>query len=388
MKDIVINDSIKYIGVYDKDIDLFENQYKVPNGVTYNSYIIFDEKIAIIDTVDKRKQDEWLKNLDMKLKDKIPNYLIVSHMEPDHSSCIKVLIDKYPNMKIVGNTKTFEMINQFFKIDDLDNKKVVVTENDELNLGHHILKFIMAPMVHWPEVMMTYDKKDKILFSADAFGIFGTLDKNEEWTCEARRYYFGIVGKYGMQVQMLLKKIASLEIQTICSLHGPILKDTITKYIEKYDIWSKYEPENKGIFIAYASIYGNTKEAVDKLVETLKNNGEKNIVISDLCHEDWAKCIANAFRYDRIVLAASSYNNGVFTPMYNFLHELLERNYQNRKIGIIENGSWAPSAGRVMQEILSKMKNIEVYENIVTIKSSLNEDAEKSLQKLAKEIVR
>lgn len=386
MENNIISNSIKYIGANDKTIDLFENQYIVPNGMAYNSYIIMDDKIAIMDTIDKSKKDEWLDNLKRELKDKKPDYLIVSHMEPDHSACIKVLVDMYPDMKIVGNIKTFEFLKQFLQIDDLDTKKLVVKENDELNLGRHKLKFIMAPMIHWPEVMMTYEAEEQVLFTADAFGKFGALDADEDWTCEARRYYFGIVGKYGMQVQMLLQKIKKLNVKMICPLHGPILKEDISSYVEKYDIWSKYEAETKGIFIACASIHGNTYNAVKELEKILKELGEENIIISDLCREDWAECVENAFRYDRIILAASSYNMGVFTPMHNFLESLLERNYQNKKIGLIENGTWAPSANKTMQGILDKMKNIEICENKVTIKSTLDDSSRKALSILAKEI--
>ena len=386
MENNIISNSIKYIGANDKTIDLFENQYIVPNGMAYNSYIIMDDKIAIMDTIDKSKKDEWLDNLKRELKDKKPDYLIVSHMEPDHSACIKVLVDMYPDMKIVGNIKTFEFLKQFLQIDDLDTKKLVVKENDELNLGSHKLKFIMAPMIHWPEVMMTYEAEEQVLFTADAFGKFGALDADEDWTCEARRYYFGIVGKYGMQVQMLLQKIKKLNVKMICPLHGPILKEDISSYVEKYDIWSKYEAETKGIFIACASIHGNTYNAVKELEKILKELGEENIIVSDLCREDWAECVENAFRYDRIILAASSYNMGVFTPMHNFLESLLERNYQNKKIGLIENGTWAPSANKTMQGILDKMKNIEICENKVTIKSTLDDSSRKALSILAKEI--
>ncbi len=386
MEDTIITNSIKYIGVNDKTIDLFENQYIVPNGMAYNSYIIIDDKIAIMDTVDKRKKNEWLDNLKKELKDKKPDYLIVSHMEPDHSACIKVLVNMYPDMKIVGNIKTFEFLNQFLQIDDLDHKKIVVKENDELNLGRHKLKFIMAPMIHWPEVMMTYELEEQVLFTADAFGKFGALDADEDWTCEARRYYFGIVGKYGMQVQMLLQKIKKLNVKKLCPLHGPILKENISSYVEKYDIWSKYESETRGIFIACASIHGNTYNAVKELEKMLRELGEENIIISDLCREDWAECVENAFRYDRIILAASSYNMGVFTPMHNFLESLLERNYQNKKIGLIENGTWAPSANKAMQGVLEKMKNIEICENKVTIKSTLDDSSREALSILAKEI--
>ena len=381
-----VTKDIQYVGVNDHDIDLFEGQFELERGMAYNSYVILDEKIAVMDSVDVNFSKEWLSNIKEVLGSKKPDYLIVSHMEPDHSACIKVLVDMYPDMKIVGNIKTFEFLKQFLQIDDLETKKLVVKENDELNLGSHKLKFIMAPMIHWPEVMMTYEAEEQVLFTADAFGKFGALDADEDWTCEARRYYFGIVGKYGMQVQMLLQKIKKLNVKILCPLHGPILKEDISSYVEKYDIWSKYEAETKGIFIACASIHGNTYNAVKELEKILKELGEENIIISDLCREDWAECVENAFRYDRIILAASSYNMGVFTPMHNFLESLLERNYQNKKIGLIENGTWAPSANKTMQGILDKMKNIEICENKVTIKSTLDDSSRKALSILAKEI--
>ncbi len=387
MKNIVITDDIKYVGCDDKDIDLFESQYYVPNGISYNSYIIFDDKITIMDTVDKRKSGEWVNNIKKSLNGKEPHYLVVSHMEPDHSYSIKILADMYPNMKIIGNNKTFDFIKQFFNIENLEERKVLVKERDEINLGKHKLQFFMAPMVHWPEVMVTFDKTDNILFTADAFGKFGTLDTDELWDCEARRYYFNIVGKYGAQVQMLLKKVINLDIKIICPLHGQILKDNLEYYINKYNIWSNYEPEDKGIFIAYASIHGNTKNAVTELKKMLKESGIEKIITADLSREDMAECVENAFRYDKLILAASSYNGSVFTPMHRFLIELQERNYQNRKLGLIENGTWAPTAAKSMKEIITSMKNIELYENVVTIKSALNEESISKMQELVNEII-
>ena len=380
MKDVNISENIIYIGADDKDIDLFESQYIVPNGISYNSYLIKDTKIAIMDTIDNRKTDEWLNNLESALCGSEPDYLIISHLEPDHAYNIKTLTEKYPNIKLVGNDKTFAFLPQFFDIPDLEERKIVV-------LGNHTLRFIMAPMVHWPEVMVEYEETEKILFSADGFGKFGALDTDEDWDCEARRYYFNIVGKYGMQVQMLLKKVLNLDIKMICPLHGPILKNNLEHYIEKYNIWSSYEPENKGVFIACSSIHGNTLDASKQLKGILEELGETKVVLSDLSREDMAECIEDAFRYDRIILASSSYNFGLFTPMEQFLLHLKERNYQNRTIGIIENGTWAPTAGKCMKDILSEMKNITLIEPMVTIKSTLNTESKAELEKLAKNIV-
>lgn len=387
MKDVNISENIIYIGADDKDIDLFESQYIVPNGISYNSYLIKDEKIAIMDTIDNRKTNEWLKNLENALCGSEPDYLIISHLEPDHAYNIKTLTEKYPNIKLVGNDKTFAFLPQFFDIPDLEKRKIVVKENDTLCLGNHTLRFIMAPMVHWPEVMVEYEEKEKILFSADGFGKFGALDTDEDWDCEARRYYFNIVGKYGMQVQMLLKKVLNLDIKMICPLHGPILKNNLEHYIEKYNIWSSYKPENKGVFIACSSIHGNTLEASKQLKKMLEELGEEKVVLSDLSREDMAECIEDAFRYDRIILASSSYNFGLFTPMEQFLLHLKERNYQNRTIGIIENGTWAPTAGKCMKDILSEMKDITLIEPMVTIKSKLNAESKAKLKELAKNIV-
>ena len=385
MKDTKITDSILYVGVDDKDLDLFESQYVVPNGVSYNSYVILDEKVTLMDTVDQRATKEWLENLDAVLEGRTIDYLVVSHMEPDHASNAKTLIDKFPNMKIVGNAKTFAMMSQFFDV-DLTGRSVVVKEGDTLNLGAHTLQFIMAPMVHWPEVMVTYEQSEKILFSADGFGKFGALDVEESWACEARRYYFNIVGKYGAQVQALLKKAATLDIKMICPLHGPILKENLAFYIDKYNTWSSYEPEDEGVFVAYASIHGNTAEAAKEFVEMLRKNGAEKVVIADLSREDMAEAVEDAFRYSKLVVAAASYDAGVFPCMEDFLHHLKAKNYQKRTVGIIENGSWAPSAAKQMKAILEGMKNITICEPVVTIKSTLNETSRKAMEELAKEL--
>ena len=387
VKDVYISEDIKYIGVDDKDIDLFEGQYVVPNGISYNSYLIKDSKIAVMDTVDRRKTEEWLTNLENELDGAIPDYLVVSHMEPDHSYNIDVLAKKYPDMKIVGNDKTFTYMEQFFNIDDLDSRKVVVKEGDELNLGKHTLKFFMAPMVHWPEVMVSYETTEKIVFAADGFGKFGALDTDEEWACEARRYYFNIVGKYGAQVQMLLKKLATLDVNMICPLHGPILKENLGYYIGKYDTWSKYEAEDDGVFIAYSSVYGNTKEAVEELVKLLEEKGAKKVAVADLARDDFAEAIEDAFRYDKVVLASITYNGVAFPDMENFLRQLAGKNYQNKKVGFIENGTWAPMAAKAMKDIVSTMKNITMCENTVSIKSRLNDVSRASLEALATEIL-
>ena len=386
-KDVYISEDIKYIGVDDKDIDLFEGQYVVPNGISYNSYLIKDPKIAVMDTVDRRKTEEWLANLENELDGAVPDYLVVSHMEPDHSFNIDVLAKKYPDMKIVGNDKTFTYMEQFFNIDDLDSRKVVVKEGDELNLGKHTLKFFMAPMVHWPEVMVSYETTEKIVFAADGFGKFGALDTDEEWACEARRYYFNIVGKYGAQVQMLLKKLATLDVNMICPLHGPILKEDLGYYIGKYDTWSKYEAEDDGVFIAYSSVYGNTKEAVEELVKLLEEKGAKKVAVADLARDDFAEAIEDAFRYDKVVLASVTYNGTAFPDMENFLRQLAGKNYQNKKVGFIENGTWAPMAAKSMKDIVSTMKNITMCENTVSIKSRLNDVSRASLDALATEIL-
>lgn len=381
--DVTVSDSIKYIGVNDYDLDLFEGQYIIPNGVAYNSYVILDDKITIMDTVDRRACGEWLNNLKEILGEKTPDYLVVQHMEPDHAASINILADLYPDMKIVGNQKTFGMINQFFDLDLGDGRKVIVSEGDKLELGNHCLNFVMAPMVHWPEVMLSYESTEKILFSADAFGKFGTLDTDEEWDCEARRYYFNIVGKYGAQVQTVLKKASSLDIKTICPLHGPILNENLGHYISLYDTWSSYKAEDKGVFIAYASIYGNTKQAVEKLAEILTEKGVETVKITDLAREDWAEAIEDAFRYDRMVVASPTYDGGIFTPVLEFLQHINSKMYQNRKVGIIENGSWAPMAGKKIKEFLTGMKNIEIVEPTVTVKSAMKQNTIKELESLA-----
>lgn len=382
-----ITEDIIYIGADDKTIDLFEGQYVVPNGISYNSYLIKDEKNVIMDTVDRRKTKEWLKNLEQALENQKPDYLVVSHMEPDHAYNIGEIASKYPEMKIIGNQKTFVMLKQFFNIPNFEQRKVEVEEGTEINIGKHTLQFFMAPMVHWPEVMVTYEKTEKIVFSADGFGKFGTLDVEEEWIEEARRYYFNIVGKYGVQVQALLKKLSTLDVKMICPLHGPILKDNLGYYIDKYNTWSSYTPEDDGILIAYASIYGNTANVAKKLAEMLENKGAKKVVLKDLARDDMADSIEAAFRYAKIVLAASSYNMGIFPPMEQFLNQLKAKNYQNRKIGIIENGTWAPSAGKCMKDIISNMKDITIYEPNITIMSTLSKENNVQLEKLADEIL-
>ena len=383
--DMTISKDITYIGASDKNIKLFEGQYVLKNGMSYNSYIIKDEKNVILDTIDEKVTDVWLDNLEKALEGEKPDYLIVSHMEPDHAYNIGVLAEKYPEMKIVGNQITFNMISNFFKT-DIQKRKFVVMEGDILDIGKHKLQFFMAPMVHWPEVMVTYEQTEKILFSADAFGKFGALDVSDNWIDEARRYYIGIVGKYGPQVQALLKKASNLDIKMICPLHGPILKENLEYYINKYDIWSKYEPEEDGVFIACSSIYGNTLKAANKMVELLKENGKENVVICDLTKEDWAEAVANAFRFSKLIVASSSYNTDLFPPMKQFLDRLKERNFQKRKVGIIENGSWAPSAGRCMKKVLEEMKDIEIMEPIITIKSTMKDEDIEKMQKLATEI--
>ncbi|MFP3155190.1 FprA family A-type flavoprotein [Lachnospiraceae bacterium ZAX-1] len=382
MKDIKITDSICYIGVDDKDLDLFESQYRNPNGISYNSYLILDEKIAVMDTVDARKTKEWLENLTTALQGRIPDYVVVSHMEPDHAANIQVLVEKYPSIQIVGNVKTFTMMAQFFTF-DISKHSITVAEGDTLSLGNHTLQFFMAPMVHWPEVMVTYDSTDKVLFSADGFGKFGALDANEDWTKEARRYYFNICGKYGAQVQALLKKAAKLDIAFICPLHGPILKENLAFYLDKYNIWSSYEPEDQGIFIAYASIHGNTAKAAKKLASILKEKGVANVFATDLSRADMSECIENAFRYDTLIVAAASYDGGVFPCMQDFLLHLKAKNYQKRTIAILENGTWAPSAAKTMKAIIDDMKKINLCESTVTIKSTMDEDSIKAMSAMA-----
>ena len=383
-----ISKDITNIGANDRELKLFESQYVLEKGMSYNSYLIKDEKNAVLDTIDERVTGIWLENLEKALDGEEVDYLVISHLEPDHAYNIGILANKYPNMKIVANQITFNMLPNFFKIDNLSERKVVVMEGDVLDLGKHKLQFIMAPMVHWPEVMMEYEQTEKILFSADAFGKFGTTDADEDWDCEARRYYFGIVGKYGAQVQNVLKKASTLDIKTICPLHGPILTENLDHYIEKYEIWSSYKPEDDGVMIACASIHGNTMNAARRLEEILKENNAKKVVLTDLAREDWAEAVEDAFRYDKLIVMASSYNLGVFPPMEHFLHHLKDRNYQNRKVGIIENGSWAPSAGKCMKNILQEMKDIDIIGDTITIKSRMTDKNEQEFKILAKEILK
>jgi flavorubredoxin len=384
---VEVTNAIKYIGVDDKTIDLFESQYAVSNGVSYNSYLIEDEKIVVMDTVDKRKQNEWLCNLEKELNGKKIDYLVISHLEPDHSACINTLIEKYPTMKLVGNAMTFKMLPQFFDVDVTD-RQVVVKEGDTLNIGKHTLQFFMAPMVHWPEVMVTYEQTEKVLFTADGFGKFGTLDVEEDWSCEARRYYFNIVGKYGIQVQTLLKKVSTLDIKIICPLHGPILKENLEYYINKYDIWSSYKPEDEGILIAYNSIHGNTANAIKILEQILIEEGEKKVIVSDLARKDMAEVVENAFHYDKMIVASPTYDAGLFPFMEKFLRSLKHKNYQNRTVGIIENGSWAPSAAKNMKELLEQMKEITIVEPIIHIKTTMSKENEQEMRILAKEILK
>lgn len=386
MQEIMITDSVKYVGADDKTIDLFESQYVVPNGVSYNSYVILDDKIAVMDSVDVRATEAWFANLDQVLDGKIPDYLVVNHLEPDHSGNIQSFMEKYPAAQVVLSVKAQSMLPQFFSL-DMSDRCIAVKEGDELHLGSHTLAFVMAPMVHWPEVMVTYEKSEKILFSADGFGKFGALDTEEDWACEARRYYFNIVGKYGMQVQALLKKTAALDIQTICPLHGPVLKDNLSYYIDKYNTWSSYTPEDQGILIACASIHGNTMTAAEKLAEMLRAKGAPNVVVADLAREDMAEVIEDAFRYDKMVLAAATYDAGLFPCMESFLSHLKSKNYQKRTVGIIENGSWAPMAGKIMKETLAGMKEITVLEPVVTVKSTMNAESIAALEALSETLM-
>lgn len=383
-----ITDDILYVGVNDHNIDLFEGHYIVPNGMAYNSYVINDEKIAVMDTVDAAFGDEWLKNIADVLNGATPDYLIVQHMEPDHSANIQKFLEVYPNTKVVGNAKTFTMIGNFFRDLKLaDENKLEVKNKDTLTLGKHELTFVFAPMVHWPEVMVTYDSKDKVLFSADGFGKFGALDVEEDWDCEARRYYIGIVGKYGAQVQNLLKVAATLDIQIICPLHGPVLTENLEHYIGQYNTWSSYGTESEGVMIAYTSVYGNTKKAVELLAEKLKEKGCPKVVVTDLAREDMAEAVEDAFRYGKIVLASTTYNGDVFPFMKTFIEHLTERNYQNRTIGLIENGSWASMAGKVMTGMFEKSKNITWLETSVKIMSSMDEQNKADIEKMAEELM-
>ncbi len=377
----MITDDILYIGVNDKEIDLFEGQYMVPNGMSYNSYVILDEKIAVMDTVDHRKKDEYLAALDAALGGRNPDYLVVSHVEPDHASSIRAFLEKYPGVQLVGNAKTFPMLAQYFDLNF--DAALAVKEGDVLTLGKHELHFIMTPMVHWPEVMFTYDSFSKVLFSADAFGKFGSLDAEEDWICEARRYYFNILGKFGAPVQSVLKKAAALDLQIICPLHGPVLKDNLDYYLGKYQIWSSYEPESEGVFIAYASLHGNTACAANKLKEILTEKGCPKVAIADLARDDMAEALEDAFRYGKIVFAASSYNGSVMPFMEDFLHHLKGKNYQKRTVALIENGSWAPSANRAMTELLSQMKDISILDSSVTIRGALKDEDVQVLSDLA-----
>lgn len=385
---IKITNDIYYIGVNDHNIDLFEGQYVVPNGMAYNSYIILDEKIAVFDTVDGNFGDEWLGKISEVLGDRSPDYLIVQHMEPDHSANIEKFVKKYPDAVIVGNAKTFTMIANFFEELDLGDKKLTVKDGEKLSLGKHELTFVFAPMVHWPEVMFTYDSTDKVLFSADAFGKFGALDTEEDWACEARRYYFGIVGKYGVQVQAVLKKAAALDISVICPLHGPVLSEDLPYYLGLYNTWSSYGVESEGVFIAYTSVYGNTKKAAELLAQKLNEKGCPKTVIADLAREDMAEAVEDAFRYGKIVLATTTYNADIFPFMKQFICELTERNYQNRTIGIIENGSWASTAAKVIKGMFEKSKNITFAENVVSIKSAVKQDNIAQIEALADELVK
>ncbi len=381
-----ISNDIAYIGVNDREIDLFEGQYVVPNGMAYNSYVILDEKIAVFDTVDKNFGTQWLKNLDEALGGKTPDYLIVQHMEPDHSANIVLFAEKYPDAKIVANDKAFVMMSQFFDF-DLGDRKMSVKNGESLSLGKHELTFVFAPMVHWPEVMMTYDNTDKVLFSADAFGKFGALDSDEDWACEARRYYFGIVGKYGAQVQAVLKKAAALDIKAICPLHGPVLAENLGYYLDLYNTWSAYGVESDGVVIAYTSVYGNTKAAAELLAQKLKEKGCPKVAVNDLARCDMAEAVEDAFRYGKIVLATTTYNADVFPFMREFINELTERNFQNRFVGIIENGSWAPMAAKVIKKMLENSKNITFADTVVTVKSAMKQNTADDIKRLADEII-
>lgn len=387
MKDTYISEAVKYIGADDTTLDLFESQYQIPNGVSYNSYVILDEKVAVMDTIDERKTDEWFANLENVLNGRNVDYLVISHLEPDHASNIKRAADRFPDAKLVLSVKAKAMLPQFFDIAHLEERCITVKEGDTLELGTHKLHFVMAPMVHWPEVMVEYEETEKILFSADGFGKFGALSAEEEWADEARRYFINIVGKYGVQVQGLLKKAAALDIKTICPLHGPILKENLEYYIGKYLTWSSYEPEEDGVLVACASIHGYTKTAAEKMVEVLRANGASKVVFMDLTRDDMAEAVADAFRYGKIILAAASYDGGIFPPMEDFLHRLAHKNLQKRTFGLIENGSWAPCAARGMKGILEGMKEVNVCENVVSIKSTMKDTDISKMEELAKEIL-
>lgn len=385
--DTIVTNDIKYVGVNDRDIDLFEGQYIVENGMAYNSYVIIDKKIAVMDSVDANFKDEWLGNLADVLGDKTPDYLIVQHMEPDHSANIDAFAEKYPDAQIVASAQAFNMMKNFFGT-DFSDRRIIVKEGDTLELGEHTLTFITAPMVHWPEVIMTYDSRDKVLFSADGFGKFGALDADEDWACEARRYYFGIVGKYGTQVQNVLKKAAALEIQTICPLHGPILKENLDYYLGLYNTWSSYGTESEGVVIAYTSVYGHTKAAVELLAQKLTDAGCPKVAVTDLARDDMAEAVEDAFRYGTLVLATTTYNADIFPFMREFINHLTERNFSNRTIAFVENGSWAPTAAKVMRKMLEDCKNIKFAENTVTIKSALSDNNRAQIDALAAELAK
>lgn len=387
MSNVTISESIKYIGADDTTLDLFESQYIIPNGISYNSYVILDEKVAVMDTIDARKSEEWFNNLSNVLAGRNVDYIVISHLEPDHAANIKALSDKYPDAKLVLSAKAKAMLPQFFAIDNLDDKCITVAEGQELSLGTHNLKFIMAPMVHWPEVMLEYETTEKVLFSADAFGKFGALSASEDWTCEARRYYFNIVGKYGAQVQNLLKKAAALDIQTICPLHGPVLKENLGYYLNLYNTWSSYEPEDEGVLVAYASIHGNTAKAAKQIAEKLKAKGVEKMEVMDLSRDDMAEAVEAAFRYDKMVLACATYDGGLFPVMEDFLGHLKAKNFQKRKAALVENGSWAPLAAKKMRESLEGMKNIEICENIVSIKSTVKAENVEQMDKMIDELL-
>lgn len=382
-----VTEKIKYIGVDDTDLDLFESQYIIPNGISYNSYLIMDEKVAIMDTVDLRKSEDWWNNLTTALEGRTPDYLIVQHMEPDHAGNIAASLQKYPQLKVVASARAIQMLPQFFEGTDFEGRTLAVKEGDTLSLGTHTLQFFMAPMVHWPEVMVTYDQTDKIVFSADGFGKFGALSHEEDWACEARRYYFNICGKYGVQVQALLKKLATLDVACICPLHGPILKENLGYYIGLYDTWSKYEVETDGIFIAYASIHGGTAETAKKMADILRAKGAPKVSIADLSRDDMAEAVEDAFRMGKLIVAAASYDADVFPPMHDFLHHLKIKAYQKRRVGIIENGSWAPCAAKVMIGMLEQMKDIETVQPIVTIRSRMKQTDLPAMEALADAIL-
>ncbi|MBD5152247.1 MAG: FprA family A-type flavoprotein [Oscillibacter sp.] len=385
MNDLHVSAAVRYVGADDTTIDIFESQYPVPNGVSYNSYVILDEKTAILDTVDRRATQVWLENLDEQLAGRKPDYLVLHHLEPDHAGSVGALLEKYPDITLVGNAKTFTMLPKYYHYDTAQT--VTVKEGDTLSLGAHTLTFVMAPMVHWPEVMVSYESSEKILFSADGFGKFGALSAEEEWLCEARRYYFNIVGKYGVQVQNLLKKAAGLDIQTICPLHGPILRENLGYYIGKYDLWSRYEPEDEGVLVAYASIHGNTAQAAKKLAEILEAKGCPKVAMADLCRDDQAEAVEDAFRYGRMALLSSSYDGGLFPPMDHFMAHLRDKTYRNRKVAVIENGSWAPAAARVMRGYLEAMKDITICETVHTIQGAVKDTDVAAMEKIADELL-